>query len=55
VCGIIDLIHQAVLDVDAAGIGTSQVANEFLVGWRSLKWVFGNEVENTFRIWFEVS
>lgn len=54
VLGVINLIHQAVLDVDTAGVGSGQISDELFV-WRGiLKWVLRDDVEKTLRLWFEV-
>jgi hypothetical protein len=45
VLGVINLIHQPVLDVDAAGIGSGQISNELFVGRGILKGVLPDEVE----------
>ena len=53
VFGVINLIHQTVLDVDAAGIDSGQISDELFV-WRGiLKRVLRDEVEKTLRLWFE--
>lgn len=52
--GVIDLIHQAMLDVDAAGIGSRQISDQFLV-WRPiLKRVLRDDVEKALRLRREV-
>ncbi len=37
--GFDDLVHEAVLDIDAAGVGAREIADELLVGWRLLELV----------------
>ena len=54
VLGVMDLIHQAMLDVDAAGIGSGQISNELFVWRRILKWVLRDDVEKTLRLRFEI-
>ena len=51
---VIDLIHQTVLDVDAAGVRTGQIADEFFVGRRVLKRVPGKDFEEALRLGLEV-
>ena len=49
--GVIDLIHKAVLDIDAAGIGSRQISDELFVGRRILKRVLRDDVEKPLRLW----
>jgi hypothetical protein len=52
--GVIDLIHQAVLDVDAAGVSAGQISDQLFV-WRGiLERVLRDDVEKTLRLGFEV-
>ena len=52
--GVIDLIHQAVLDVDAAGGGSGQISDEIFV-WRGiLERVLRDDLEKTLGLWPEV-
>ena len=51
---IIDLIHKTMLNVDAAGISSRQVANKFLVGRRILEWILGDDVEKPLGLGFEI-
>ena len=52
--GIIDLIHQTVLDVDTAGVGTGQIPDELLAGWWGLERILGDDVEQTLGLGFEI-
>ena len=52
--GIINLIHQPMLNVDAAGISARQVSNEFFVGRWALERILGDDVEKTLRFGFEI-
>jgi hypothetical protein len=53
VLGVINLIHQAVLDVDAAGVGSGQISDELFV-WRGiLERVLRDDFEKTLRLWLE--
>ena len=52
--GSIDLIHQTVLNVDAAGIGARQVPNEFFAGRWVLKRILGDDVEPPLGLGFEI-
>lgn len=47
---IVDLTDQAMLDVDAARIRSSQIADKLLLGRRVLEWVLRNDVEKTLRL-----
>lgn len=50
----LDLIHQTLLNVDAAGTGSRQIANQLFV-WRwVLKRILRYNVEKTLRLWFEI-
>ena len=50
----IDLINETVLNVDAARISARQVAHQFFVGRRVLKWIFGDKIEKTMGLGFEI-
>ncbi len=52
-CGI-DLIHETVLNVDATRISARQVTHQFFVGRRILKRIFGDEIEKTLGLRFEI-
>ena len=54
VLGGIDLIHETMLDVDAARISTRQVSHQFFVRRWVLKWIPGDEVEKTLGLGFEI-
>jgi hypothetical protein len=54
VFGGIDLVHETVLNVDAARISARQVPNQFFVGRWILKWIPGDEVEKTLGLGFEI-
>jgi len=43
--GIQDLVHQAMLNVDAAGAGASEIADELLERGRSLERIFRENAE----------
>ena len=44
-----DLVHEAVLDIDASGIGAGKVADQFFVGRGDLKRVFLEDFKQRFR------
>jgi hypothetical protein len=46
----INLIHQTVLDVDAARIGAGKISNQFFVRRRTLKRIFRDDVEKSLRL-----
>ena len=48
--GVIDLIHQAMLDVDAAGVGSRQIPDELFVGRWVLEGVLRDEIEQPLRL-----
>lgn len=48
-----DLIHHTVLNVDPAGVGTSEVSDQLLKGWRILKWVVGKNRQHFLRLGLE--
>ena len=50
----IDLIDETMLNVDAARISAGQIADEFFVRRRILKWIFGEEIEQPLRLRFEI-
>jgi hypothetical protein len=52
--GGIDLIHETMLNVNAARISARQVSNQFFVGRWILKWIPGDEVEKTLGVGFEI-
>ena len=52
--GSIDLIHESVLNVDAAGIRANQISNEFFVGGRGLERIPGDDSEKTLCLGFEI-
>lgn len=52
--GVIDLIYQSMLNVDAARISAGQISNELFVGRRVLKRVLGEDVEKTLHPRFEL-
>ncbi len=54
VFGLMNLIHQPMLDVDAARVSPSQIANELLERWRVLEGVFGDNLKKALRLGFEV-
>lgn len=54
VLGVMDLIHQAMLDVDATGIGARQISDELFVWRRLLKRILRDDIEKTLRLWPEV-
>jgi len=40
-----DFINQAMLNVDAPGVGACQVAHQFFKRWRFAEWVSGQQVQ----------
>lgn len=50
----IDLIDEAVLNVDAARIGAGQIAHQLFVGRRVLKRIPGDEIEQALGLGFEI-
>jgi len=54
VFGDIDLIHETVLNVDAARIGARQVSNQFFVRRSIPKGIPGDEIEKTLSLGFEI-
>ena len=49
-----DLIHQPVLNIDAAGASTRQIADQFFVRWRVLVGIRGDDVEKTLGLGLEI-
>lgn len=54
VFGGINLIDETVLDVDAARISARQVSHQFFIGRWILRWISGEEVEQTLGVGFEI-
>jgi hypothetical protein len=52
--GVVDLINQAVLNVDPARIRARQITDELFAGRRVPVRVLGNDVEKALRLWPEV-
>ena len=50
-----DLINQAVLNVDAPGVGACQVAHQFFKRWWFVKWVSGQQVQQFLRLGLEAA
>jgi hypothetical protein len=40
-----NLVHESMLNTDPTGTGSGQVADEFLIGWRGLIWIVGEEIK----------
>lgn len=50
----INLIDEAMLNIDPAGERSRQIADELFVGWRILEGVVGQNIEKTGRLRFEI-
>lgn len=45
----VDLVHQTVLNIDAAGIGSFEIADQFLKRWRRLQRILLEDLDQPFR------
>ena len=52
--GTINLIYQAMLNIDATGICAGKISNQLFVRWRTLKRIFCNDVEKPLCLRLEV-
>jgi len=50
-----DFINQAMLNVDAPGVGACQVAHQFFKRWRFAEWVSGQQVQQFLRLGLEAA
>ena len=53
--GLQHLVDQPVLDVDASGIGASQIADQLFIRRRILKWVVAQDVQQRLGFGFKAA